>query len=431
MKNKSCENLRLLLVGPYPPPYGGIASHLTTLIPGLRARGANDIAIISFGLQEEVIEIDGATVYRINTMRHLQKLFSLHGLRVFAATLKTLWKGKLGARALIAETIRAICINLLAEKHDSQVVSFYQSDSSLALLPCRHIWKSQRSVLLMVFGELYDVPGFFTKRKKFIEGLLASPDAVISSSKHCACSFAKVLGISQDIEPVYLGVDLERFSNSELRTAFRKEQGIKPDEVLLVFMGRFEEEMGIGRLLEISPTILQRFPQIKMFLCGAKGALLNKVNELAANYKERVQVLTNIPFSLQPAIYAASDIVLAPSHDQHACMGMSIKEAMAASRPVIGSKAGGIPEAIIHGETGLLVPLNEETQHIDLDALLQGIELLVNNSDLRHAMCGAARRRAEAMFSMDKTNDKMAELFMKMKPAEKIRQLNTYLPEGN
>lgn len=416
MKTINCENLRLLLVGPYPPPYGGIASHLTMLIPGMRARGAADVAIVSFGDKDEVRQIEGTTLYRFNTKRHLRSLLSWQGLRMLFASIKTLGISGLGFKTVISEAVRAVLINQVAEKHESDVANFYQSDCSLSLLPCKEAWGNRRGVMLVIFGEIYDSPDFFVGRKKFFEKYLASPHAVASSSKHCACSFAKVLGIQQKVEPVYFGIDLERFSNQELREPYRAELGVKQEEVLLLFMGRFTEEMGVGRLLEVGPTLFKRFPQVKLLFAGANGSLSEAVANFKEQYPERVKVLNNIPFELQPSIYAASDIVLAPSHDQHACMGMSIKEAMATSRPVIGSMSAGIPEAIVHNETGLLVPLDTKTQHVDIEELLNCIELLVSNVDLRESMGAAARSRAETIFSMERTNDRMAELFITAKP---------------
>ena len=415
MKTISCENLRLLLVGPYPPPYGGIASHITMLIPGMRARGAQDVAIVSFGDKDEVRQIDGATLYRFDTKQHLRELFSWKGLRMLGASIKTLGTAGLGVRRVISEAVRAVLINRVAEQHKSQVVNFYQSDCSLSLLPCKHAWGARRKVMLMIFGEIYDSPDFFIGRKKFFEHYLASPLAVTSSSKHCACSFAKVLGITQEVEPVYLGIDLERFSTQGLRESYRAELRVLPEEILLLFMGRFTEEMGVGRLLEVAPLLLQRFQQIKLLFAGANGSLSEAVANFSNQHPDRVHVLNNIPFDLQPSIYAASDIVLAPSHDQHACMGMSIKEAMAASRPVIGSNAGGIPEAIVHNETGYLVPLDNKTQHVDTEELFNCVESLVSNVVLRESMGVAARSRAETIFSMERTNDRMAELFMAAK----------------
>lgn len=409
---KNCENLRLLLVGPYPPPYGGIASHLVTLIPSLHQRGAADIAIVSFGDQDEVVALEGAILYRFNAKRHLKALFSIQGMRFLMASIKTLKSGKFGFLKTVGEAIRSLLINKVAELHASNVVSFYQSDSSLSLLPCMDKWNNARGVVLMIFGEIYDSPETFINRKAFYEQYLASPHSVISSSKHCACSFKKILGIPRPVEHIYLGIDLERFSREELRESFRAELGVGAEKTLVLYMGRFNAEMGLNRLLEIGPSLLARLPNISLLLCGAKGPLTAEAIAFAEKYVGRVHVLNDVPSTLQPAIYAASDIVLAPSHDQHACMGMSIKEAMAASKPVIGTDSAGIPEAIVHNETGFLVPLDKQTKGVNLDELFRYIDLLVSDVNLRESMGVAARTRAETIFSMDRTNDRMSELFM-------------------
>ncbi len=413
---KPCSGLRLLLVGPYPPPFGGIASHLTTLIPGIYQRGAVDIAVVTFGDRDEVNQVDGATVYRFHVRSHTRELFSPRSWPALFATIKNLAGAGFGMRRIVAEAVKAVFINHVAERHASQVVSFYQGDLSLPVLPCADMWGLRRGLVLTVFGEVYDNPDFFAGRKEFAERFLARPYAVASSSKHCACSFAKVIGISREIEPVYYGIDLQRFSVPGLRDTYRADLGVMPDEVLLVYMGRFSEEMGIGRVIDVGPELLAQFPKVKLLLAGAKGPLAGAAATLAQQYPDRVRILHDVPFDLQPSIYSASDVVLAPSADQHACMGMSIKEAMAAGRPVVGSRAGGIPEAIVHEKTGYLVPL-DDTRHIDAVELCQYISLLASNPALRESMGVAARQRAEAIFSMEQTIDRMGEIFMAAKPA--------------
>lgn len=411
----SCNGLRLLIVGPYPPPFGGIASHLVTLVPGLRRRGAEDIAIVSFGNKDEVTDIEGAKVYRFETATHANELARPGGWRALAASVSSLSGGRLGARAILREATKAMLIDRVARAHSSNVASFYQSDLSLAMMPCARMWGRRRGLVLTVFGEVYDNPALFESSGALMRRMFELPAAIASSSRHCANSFKRV-GVTREIEPVYYGVDLERLHAPELREPFRAERGVARDEVLLVFMGRFTDEMGLGRLLDVAPSVLDGFGSVKLMLAGAKGPLSSDAGVLATRYPGRVMVMNDVPFAIQPALYAASDVVLAPTHDQHACMGMSIKEAMAAARPVIGSLAGGIPEAIVDGETGYLVPL-DDTRHIDAQGLQQAIFSLSNESVLRERMGRSGRARAEAMFTMDLTIDRMSELFMSARPA--------------
>lgn len=404
-----CTGLRLLIVGPYPPPFGGVASHLTMLIPGLKDRGAADVAVVSFGSGDDVELIDGATLYRFNAGSRAWAAMVPRNWGIVAATFKALAGTTFSLRQRFAECVRAALVNTVAERHDSKVVSFYQSDLSQTLLPCSRYWHGNRATVLTVFGECYDNPDFFAGNSDFLSEYFSSPKAIVSSSIHCASSFSK-FGIHQKIEAVYYGIDLDRFADSSPGVAFRRELGVDQTGVLITYMGRFSKEMGLGRVLDVGDTLLKRFPNVKLLLAGAKGPLGDQAERFRAAHPGQVCVLNDVPFSQQPAIYAASDIVLAPSSDQHACMGMSIKEAMAASRPVVGSDAGGIPEAIVHGETGLLVALDESLE-IDPSGLLAAVEQLIADPSLRVRLGAAARKRAEDIFAMDLTVDRMAEIF--------------------
>ena len=61
---KNHNELRVLIVGTYPPPYGGIATHLTSLVPGLNKRNAADVAILTLGNDDRIDTIPGAKIYR-------------------------------------------------------------------------------------------------------------------------------------------------------------------------------------------------------------------------------------------------------------------------------------------------------------------------------------------------------------------------------
>lgn len=414
MSESPCKGLRLLLIGPYPPPFGGIASHLVTLVPGLKQRGADDIAIVTFASTDEVTAIECATVYRFMPKQHAWRLAWPANWGALLAAITALSGVGLGFRRVIAEATKTVLVNQIARRHASNVVSFYQTDLSFCMLPSAKLWRAGRGLVLTIFGECYEDAALFRRIAPLVRRMIERPSSVVASSKHCADS-VKTLGIGRTVQTVYYGVDLARFPAEHLRDGFRAEIGVLPGDVLLLFMGRFTADMGVDRILEVTPTLLGTHAHIKLLLAGAKGALSNDAAALAAKYPGRVRALHDVPFALQPAIYAASDIVLAPSRDQHACMGMSIKEAMAARRPVIGAIAGGVPEALAHGETGLLVPL-DGTGGVDPVQFKAAIESLAADAPLRLRMAVAGRARAEALFAMDRTIGRMGELFVAAMP---------------
>ena len=77
-------------------------------------------------------------------------------------------------------------------------------------------------------------------------------------------------------------------------------------------------------------------------------------------------------------------------------LGSAMLEAMAASRAVVGTRAGGIPEAIVHEVTGLLVPTHDD------QALASAIVALLNDPDRRRLFGAAGRARVIDEFSVDR-----------------------------
>jgi glycosyltransferase involved in cell wall biosynthesis len=93
-----------------------------------------------------------------------------------------------------------------------------------------------------------------------------------------------------------------------------------------------------------------------------------------------------------PRLVQAFDIIAVPSHVEP--LGNATLEAMAAGRPVVGTRVGGIPEMVVDGETGCLVPPSNPP------ALAGAIRSLVDDVQLRARMSAAARQRAHQTFGM-------------------------------
>jgi glycosyltransferase involved in cell wall biosynthesis len=221
----------------------------------------------------------------------------------------------------------------------------------------------------------------------------------------------KTIGVNRDIFVNYVGVNINKMSDDgSKRLKYRQELGINETTKLVVFVGRFNPEMGLDVLIDIIPNILSEFEDVKFLLVGATGELTLSAEKLKDDFKDQVLVFNDVSFDLLPSIYAASDIVLAPSRDQHACMGVSIKEAMASSRPVIGSCSGGIPEAIANNETGLIVNL-DENGNISKKQFKEAILNLLNNKKRAIEMGTRGRVRAIELFSEEASVKRLIKYF--------------------
>lgn len=171
----------------------------------------------------------------------------------------------------------------------------------------------------------------------------------------------------------------------------RAELSLPPDAELVGLFGRVDEFKGHIVLAQAARQIVQARPRAYFVCVGAVEPPMQKMLwEIAAadGVADRLR-FTGVRNDVQ-RLMAEMDVITLPSRFE-AC-SMAIIEAMAMGKPVVATRAGGNPELVSHGETGLLI---ERTPPALADAL---IRLLSDTTD-RQRMGEAARVRAETHFS--------------------------------
>jgi glycosyltransferase involved in cell wall biosynthesis len=173
--------------------------------------------------------------------------------------------------------------------------------------------------------------------------------------------------------------------------------GLQEDKRMILFAGQIIERKGVADLLH---------SWTKLPDDTADSAELNIVGddlEKQGAYRREMEALANelnVPAKFRgfqkniERWLTAADIVVVPSHAEP--LGNATLEAMAHARPVIGGDVGGIPEMIVHDETGLLVPPKSP------DQLASAIVKLLETAGLAEQMGGKARTRCEDMFSLNR-----------------------------
>lgn len=179
------------------------------------------------------------------------------------------------------------------------------------------------------------------------------------------------------------GIDLERFRGATA-VAGRKPEGFDcpPDAIVVGSVGWLTPVKGHRVLLEAVALLKPRWPRLHLVIVGS-GPLREEIMGLARErgIAESVHLLgTRMDV---PECLGAMDIVVQPSLNEG--MGRAVIEAMAAGRPVVASRVGGIPAIVQDRGTGLLVPSGDPA------ALASAIEELLRKPDWAMELGAAAR----------------------------------------
>ncbi|MCU0535368.1 MAG: glycosyltransferase family 4 protein [Hydrococcus sp. Prado102] len=230
-------------------------------------------------------------------------------------------------------------------------------------------------------------------------------------------------------QTVYNGVDSHFFSKKET-DEYAEQKDIKK----LLFVGRVSPEKGVHVLLEAFNKVVEQFPNVSLDIVGGIGTLpkefiiaLSDDDPKVANlisfytadpvtgetlsYYEQLQKLLSPEASKRVTFcgsvshkkldkyYRDADIYINSSLSE--ALGMPILEAMAGSLPVVGSRIGGIPEAILNEKTGFVFESG------DSEALAEASLRLLRDDNLRLSMGEAGHQRAVELFSWDRIVEKL------------------------
>lgn len=217
--------------------------------------------------------------------------------------------------------------------------------------------------------------------KEFQESSIHDCDYKLVVSKYWQRHLLGNYGISSYI--IHNGVDVKRFnvSGNKIREQYR----IKGP--LVLFVGGLEPRKGLEYLIFAMEKVLREFPAVKLIAIGKRGLKQIDHESLFRLLVERLGLskstilLEEVDEKILPRYYAACDIYVLPSRMEG--WGIGLMEAMASGKPVIGTKAGGVPELVKDSVNGILVEPG------DIDGLAEAILRLLKDKKLRKRL-GAA-----------------------------------------
>lgn len=235
-------------------------------------------------------------------------------------------------------------------------------------------------------------------------------DGVVAVSKSMKEEVEKLYGVPSDkIKIIHNGIDLKQYQPQHDRLVLKR-YGINPEIPFVLFVGRITRQKGILHLVNAIPHLKKG---IQIVLCAGAPDTPEIEQEMKQLVEQARGLTKNSIFWISEmlsrkeivTLYSQAAVFVCPS--VYEPFGIINLEAMACETPVVASKVGGIPEVVVEGETGFLVPIQARSlsdpepiikEEFSRD-LAAAINRVLDSPELAKSMAIKGRERVEKLFS--------------------------------
>ncbi|MCF7889452.1 MAG: glycosyltransferase family 4 protein [Victivallales bacterium] len=255
----------------------------------------------------------------------------------------------------------------------------------------------RKKIVFMMHGAEVFVLG----KNPLLKFVLKNVDFLISNSTFTEEKTLEVYPVKNHcvISP---GVDINRFYPQHNIPKLREKLNVSSDDFYILTIGKFIPRKGIEYLIEAMNIIVHEkgIKDIQLRI-GGRGPLKNKYHELIQKYDltEYVDFIGYIPDKDLPSYYTEADVFVLPSivddDGDTEGLGVVFLEANACGTPVIGSKVGGIIDAITDNSNGYLVEPKKTEE------LVEKVLLIKTDEKVRNEMGENGRNKVKSLFRWD------------------------------
>ncbi len=203
------------------------------------------------------------------------------------------------------------------------------------------------------------------------------------------------------IELIYNGIDIQKFESA--KPLDKKNLNIPENYLIISAIQRLEFPKDVATILDAFEIVRNSFPNVFLIIVGS-GSLKEKLQKKAKELKASEHILFLGDRLDIPNILISSDVVILSSAFE--ALGLSLIEAMAARKPVIGTKVDGIKEIIKHGENGFLVEFRNKEE------MAKFILILLNDPEIRRKMGQNGFEFTKTKFSLEKMIKNYQDLYI-------------------
>ena len=270
-------------------------------------------------------------------------------------------------------------------------------------------WKREQ------LGRGYDASSWIEKTA------IEMADALIAVSEETKEDVLKHFDVDESkVHVIYNGINLQQYITTS-KTSTLDEYGVDKTKPYVLFIGRITRQKGIIHLVNAIKYI---DPDTQIVLCaGAPDTpeigkeMEDAVNEVKKTRDNVIWIDKMVTKEEIIQLYSHADVFCCPSIYEP--FGIINIEAMACNTAVVASAVGGIKEVVVHGETGLLIPLEQQKEApfepIDPDKfsrdLANGVNQVIGDKALRETMAKNGRQRVEDYFDWIAIAKQVEELY--------------------
>jgi len=238
---------------------------------------------------------------------------------------------------------------------------------------------------------------------------LRKADYITATSPRLGEATAEYAPKGKKIDIIPYGIDLKIFSPD------RRPRGGR--DLTIGAIRHLKSVYGLDYLLRAMPMVLAQHPGTRLLLVGdgPQRSYLQGLTQ-SLGIPNSVQFVGNVPHQRVPSYLARIDIFVMPSISES--FGVAALEASAMGIPVVASNVGGIPDAVVDGKTGFLVPPKRPA------AIAAAIIELIERPDLRLSMGQAGRKFVAENYEWNENATRMEKLYGSIVTGRQIQEVS-------
>ena len=215
---------------------------------------------------------------------------------------------------------------------------------------------------------------------------------------------------ASNIAVIRNGVDLSRFDGPPAGDRIRQELGFTPETPLVTLVSRLTRLKGIEHFLEAAAALKPRYPDARFLIVGETSPVDRPYLKELTDLAEQLGVADRVTFTgLRndvAALLGSATVAVMPSLNE--ALSNVLLESMAARAPVVATRVGGTPEALVDGQTGLLVEPGDSA------AITEAVARLLDNRELATRLGRSARDLIADKFSVDRMVRSTEQLYTEL-----------------